>query len=74
MIIHTEEMLRPAYKDKLSLASEGTRRSAAELSTIWLSWKNNRFEEILRQNQVSTGAVFEVMELRYLDHLKSKTR
>jgi hypothetical protein len=70
--IHNERMARPAFAKTIPLAPEGTPTTAAELDAIWRAWRAGGLAKYLASKPVSAGAIFMVVELRWLDHLNSR--
>ena len=64
---HNERWTRPAHENELPIAQDGRHTTRAELWNIWKAWKVGQLDVYLHDNQISSGAVFLIFELRYLD-------
>jgi hypothetical protein len=67
--IHNERWARLIYAKTIPLAPEGTPTTAAELDAIWRAWRGGGLAEYLASKPISAGAIFMVVELRWLDRL-----
>jgi hypothetical protein len=73
--LHNEVMDRPRHMKTINLSADERRVTAAELSSIWRAWRLGHLNEYVEAHPISTGAIFMVVELRWLDHLrKQRTR
>jgi len=77
IVTHNEQLtramvqkLRPGLQKRLPLRSPQD-LSPDELQAIWTAWKRDRLDEYLRDGHVSTAAIYEVFELREIDHAQS---
>src|SRR5262249_17271292 len=68
---HKEGCTRSNYEKQLPIAQDGRRTTRAELSNIWKAWKVGQLDSYLHDHQISSGAVFLIFELRYLDGLRA---
>jgi hypothetical protein len=68
--VHNEMMDRPRHRDAIILTTDERRVTAAELSSIWQAWRRGELDHHLRSHPASTGAIFMIVELRWLDHLR----
>lgn len=66
---HNEDIARPSFEHELSLSPPGP-VSKKELINIWQAWKQGKLEKYLRENKISSGAIYLVFELRTLNKVK----
>jgi hypothetical protein len=71
--IHNERMARSTHAKSLPLAPEGKPTTAGELAAIHRAWRDGELASYLAASPVSAGAIFLVVELRWLDRLNGRT-
>lgn len=72
--LHNEGLTKPAHQKDLPIAQDGRVMTRREVNAIWTAWKDGDLENYLRANSISSGAVFLIFELRYLDKWRMTKR
>ena len=72
LFIHNERMTRASHEATIPIAA-GTPVTARELRAIWKAWRRGNLAAYLEHRPVSSGAVFLVVELRWLDRLRQRS-
>jgi len=67
---HNEGMARPSFSNDFHLAPPRP-VTPGELRTIWGAWREGRLEDYVHDNEISTGAIYLVYELRAIDRFRS---
>lgn len=57
---------------RIPLLAEQRDLTPEEVRAIWTAWKQDRLDRYLRDNQVSSAAVYEVVELQDLDRARGR--
>jgi hypothetical protein len=65
------QKLRPGLQKRMPLRPPQD-LTADEVRAIWTAWKKDRLDDYLRDDFVSTAAVYEVFELRELDRQRER--
>lgn len=68
--VHNERMARPSHSANIPLSAEPKATRSAELFAIWQAWRQGQLDRYLAASPASAGAIFLVVELRWLDRLK----
>ena len=72
--VHNEGWVKREYEKSLPIARDGRATTRRELRDIWTAWKKGDLEGYLKSSPISSGAVFLVFELRYLDKWRAARR
>jgi hypothetical protein len=72
--VHNEGWVKREYEKSLPIAQDGRSTTRRELRDVWAAWKQGDLESYLKTNTISSGAVFLVFELRYLDKWRAARR
>ena len=72
--LHNDGWARKSYESILPIKAGNFKTSDSELNAIWNAWQKGELNQYLDTHQISSGAVFLILELRQVEKIRAKSR